>query len=121
MLHSILLFLHVSSAMGIVAAFGIEGLALVQLRAARTAMETRAALANSRYVQRVGGVSLLAAIATGIYLATAYWQWKGAWMAVAFLTIVVIALVGGLMTGRPTARALRASGDASDPAKMAAL
>jgi hypothetical protein len=36
MLHLILLFLHVTSAMTIVAGFGIEGLVLLQLRAARS-------------------------------------------------------------------------------------
>src|SRR5690242_17724831 len=98
----ILLFLHVTSAMGIVAGFGIEGLVLVQLRAARSADEARGALANTRYVQRVAGSSLLGAIITGIYLATVYWSWRGAWMGVAFVTVVAIALVGGLMTGRAT-------------------
>jgi hypothetical protein len=33
-LHSVIVFLHAASAMGIVAAFGIEGLMLVQLRGA---------------------------------------------------------------------------------------
>ena len=110
MIHRFLLFLHVTSAMGIVAGFGIEGLALLQLRAARTAEEARRALESSRYVQRVAATSLLAAILTGAYLATVYWQWRGAWMGMAFLTIVAIALVGGLMTGRATRRAIRPDG-----------
>ena len=121
MLYPLLVFLHVTSAMGIVAGFGIEGLALLQLRAARTAEEARLSLANSRYVQRVAGSSLLAAIVTGVYLATAYWSWRGAWMGVAFMTIVVIALVGGLMTGRATSRAMRAPNESLPPAALAAL
>jgi len=121
MLHTLLLFLHVTSAMGIVAGLGIEGLALLQLRAARTAEETRRALSSSRYVQRVAGTSLLAAIVTGVYLATAYWSWRGAWMGVAFMTIVGMALVGALMTGRATLRAMRAPADALAPAAISAL
>lgn len=121
MLHLLLLFLHVTSAMGIVAGFGIEGLMLLQLRAAGTAEEARRTLANSRYVQRVAGSSLLAAIVTGVYLATAYWGWRGAWMGVAFLTILAIALVGGLMTGGATSRALRTPNEALAPTAMPAL
>jgi hypothetical protein len=109
MLHQLLLFLHVTSAMGIVAVFGIDGLMLLHLRAARTPADARLALGNGRYVQRVAGGSMLAALVTGIYLATAYWHWQGAWMGMAFLTVILVALVGGVMTGRPTARVLRAS------------
>jgi hypothetical protein len=121
MTHLILLFLHVTSAMGIVAGLGIEGLALVQLRAARTGDEARRALASSRYVQRIAGSSLLVAIITGFYLATVYWRWQGAWMGVAFLTIVATALVGALMTGRAMRTAMRSPADALGPAAMASL
>lgn len=121
MLRLVLLFLHVTSAMGIVAGFGIEALMLLQLRAARTPGAARVALVNSRYVQRVTGVSLLAALVTGIYLATAYWQWQGAWMGVAFLAIILVALVGGLMTGRPTSRVLRSESDALGSAELEAV
>jgi hypothetical protein len=121
MLHLIWLFLHVTSAMGIVAGLGIEGLTLAQLRSAKSAGEARAALGNSRYVQRVAGLSMLAAIVTGVYLATAYWGWRGAWMGMAIVTMVTMALVGGLMTGRATLRALRSTENALGGAEIAAL
>lgn len=121
MVHLLLLFLHVSSAMGIVAGLGIEGATLVQLRAARDAGEARAALGSTRYVQRLMGLSMLTAIVTGIYLATAYWGWRGAWMGVAMLTIVAMALVGGLMTGRSTLRLMRAAGERFSAAELIAV
>jgi hypothetical protein len=121
MAHLLLLFLHVTAAMGIVAGLGIEGFALVQLRAARSIAEARVALGSTRYVQRVMGVSLLAAILTGIYLATAYWGWRGAWMGMALLAILAMGLVGGFMTGRPTMHVMRPSGDALGAAEIAAL
>ena len=121
MVRLVLLFLHVTAAMGVVAGLGIEGLVLVQLRAARTGSDARTALASTRYVQRVMGWSLLAAIVTGIYLATAYWSWHGAWMGMALLTIVVMGAVGGFMTGRPTMRVLRAAGGDPGPEEMAAV
>jgi hypothetical protein len=119
--HLVLLFLHVNSAMGIVAGLGIEGLALAQFRAARTASEARVALGSTRYVQRVTGPSMLTAIVTGIYLATAYWHWRGVWMGMAILTIIAMALVGGLMTGRPTTRLLRATGEELGFAEIVAV
>jgi hypothetical protein len=111
MVRLLLVFLHVTSAMGIVAGLGIEGWALVQFRAARTLSDARVALGSTRYVQRFMGLSMLTAIVTGMYLATAYWRWQGAWMGMALLTIVVMAIVGGFMTGRPTTRVLRSVGD----------
>ena len=121
MTHLILLFLHVTAAMGIVAGLGIEGLALAHLRAAGNGEEVREALTSSRYVQRIAGSSLLIAILTGLYMATVYWHWAGAWMGVAMLTIIAMALVGGLMTGRATLRAMRSSADALSPTAIAAL
>lgn len=121
MTHLLLLFLHVTSAMGIVAGLGVEGLALVQLRAARTAEDTRFALANMRYVQRVAGSSLLVAVVTGAYMATVYWSWRGAWMGVAFIAIVAMALVGGLMTGRATLGAMGGPLEALGSAAIASL
>lgn len=46
----------------------------------------------------------LFALATGIDLATVYWQWRGACMGMAFVAVIALALVGGLMTGRPARR-----------------
>lgn len=121
MIRLVLLFLHVTAAMGIVAGLGIEGLALVQLRAARTGDEARRALTNSRYVQRVAGSSFVVTIVTGVYLATAYWSWRGAWMGVALLAIVAMALVGAFMTGRPMLRAMRVANDALGATEITAL
>lgn len=107
MQRSLILFLHVSSAMGIVAAFGIEGLILLQLPRA----DARTVLTNYRYAQRLGAASLIIAILTGAYLATVYWGWRGAWMGVGFLTVIAIAAVGAILTGVPVTRAMRTAGD----------
>ncbi len=58
MQHLVIVFLHVASAMGIVASFGIESLVLTQLRAARTATDARTVLSSYRYSQRAGAASL---------------------------------------------------------------
>jgi hypothetical protein len=107
MQHLVIVFLHVASAMGIVASFGIESLVLTQLRAARTATDARTVLSSYRYSQRAGAASLIVTVVTGIYLATAYWGWRGAWMGIGFLTLVAIAIIGATMTGRAVTRLLR--------------
>lgn len=121
MIRLFLLFLHVASAMGIVAGLAIEGLGMVQLRAACTSEEARKALTIMRYVQRVAGPSFVATLVTGLYLATAYWGWRGAWMGVAMLAIVAMALVGGFMTVRATTSAMRGPSDALDAGAISAL
>jgi hypothetical protein len=80
MIHSLIVFAHVTSAMILVAAFGIEGLILLQLRQAQSLADARPVLKKFRYVPRAGGAGLGATVVTGIYLATAYWSWQGAWM-----------------------------------------
>jgi hypothetical protein len=100
MLRSNLLFIHVVGAMGIFVALGMEALALAQLRRAADSAAARAALAALGAAQRVGGPSMLLLVLSGLYLATAYWRWEGAWIGLGFLGLVSIGAIGGLMTGR---------------------
>jgi len=115
MLRLLLLFLHVSGAMTIVAAFGIEGVALALLRRADSPADARGSLASYRFVQPVAGVGMITTLLSGLYLAGAYWGWRGPWFGVALLMIVAMAIIGGVMTGRrvaPLARALSNPADA---------
>lgn len=115
-LHSLFLFLHVTSAMGLFAALGMEGLGLLQLRRAAGARDIVTVLDGFRLVERVGGLSLATAVLSGAYLASTAWHWRGAWISVAFASLVVIAVIGATMSGRRIAR-LRVTttgGDASE-------
>ena len=118
MLHSLMLFAHVTSAMIIVAAFGIEGLVLLQLRHASGVDQARGVLQSFRYAQRTGGAGVGLTVVTGIYLASVYWGWRGAWMGTAFLTVVAIAVIGATTTGRSVAALLGAS---AEPGRAALL
>lgn len=104
MLRSNLLFIHVASAMGIFAALGIEVLALAHLHRATAGATARAALADLGVARRVGGPAMLLLIVSGFWLATVYWHWKGAWMPLGLLGLVLVGAVGGLMTGRAVRR-----------------
>jgi len=104
MIRSILLFLHVAGAMGVFVALGMEALALAQLRRASNGGATRAALAALGVGQRMAGPSGLLLVLSGLYLATAYWHWQGAWMGLGFLGMLSIGALGGIVTGRTVGR-----------------
>jgi hypothetical protein len=109
MLHSVIVFVHVLSAMLIVTAFGIEGLVLLQLSTSTSTRSFVDGLSSFRYVQRVGAAGLIATVLSGIYLAAAYWHWNGAWIGSAFLVVIVIAIIGATMTGRRVTRLRKSS------------
>jgi hypothetical protein len=112
MLRYLFLFLHVTSAMGVFAALGIEAAALFQLRRADAVADGRAALQAYQLVRPVGALSLLGILVSGIYLATTAWQWRGAWIGLGFLGLVIVAGIGGVATRRGLARVERAANGA---------
>lgn len=103
-LHELFLFLHVSSAMGLFTALGVEGLCLRQLGRADGPRETATALGGLALLPPVGGASTLLLLVSGIYLATTRWHWQGAWIGLGFAGLVLVALIGALVTGRALAR-----------------
>lgn len=111
MLRYNLLFIHVVSAMGMFAALGMEVLALTQLGRARDRATARTALAAVGSSQRVGGASMPVLVLTGFYLATAYWQWQGAWIGLGLVGLVAIGAVGGVITRRRIGRLQKSLGD----------
>ena len=114
---SLALFIHVTSAMGLLGALGIEGALLFQLTRAATAAHVQAVLRGFRWVQLVGAVSLLATIASGIYLVVTVWGWQAAWIGAGFASLIVVALIGATTTGPRIARLGKSASDRthSDP------
>ncbi len=104
MLRSNLLFLHVLSAMALFAALGAEALALAQVRRATDVAAARPVLGALAAGRRLGGVSLAVILLSGMYLATTYWHWKGAWMGLGFLGLALIGAIGSVVTGRIAGR-----------------
>jgi hypothetical protein len=98
MLRYPVLFIHVISAMGIFAALGIEAAALYQLRRATGPGDVRVALQAYGLVRLVGALSLVGTLLSGIYLATTAWQWRGAWIGLGFLGLIITAGIGGTAT-----------------------
>jgi hypothetical protein len=86
--------------MGMVAALGIESVLLRQLLRSSDAAGLRVVMGDYRRVAPVAGGSMLLLLATGLYLATAYWGWKGAWISGGLLAFIVLGALGGMLTGR---------------------
>ena len=123
LVYDLALFLHVLGAFGLIAAFSIESLALQGLRRAGSRSQALASLGNMRLVQRFGPGSIGTILVTGLYMMAVTWKAQG-WILAALAGLVLIALVGGLLTGARMARvgpAVGRAGEALSPEVQAAL
>ena len=96
-------FLHVVSALGLTAAFGVEAAGLVGLRRATSAAQALLWLRTRRWVLLIGPGSIGLVLATGIYLTVAEWG-TGAWIVVSLVSLVALASIGGVLIGVPMVR-----------------
>jgi hypothetical protein len=94
-LYSIALFLHIVGALLLFVTLAVEGVALGQLRLARTAEAARGAAALLKVNRIVGPVSALAVLIPGLYMTATTWGWV-AWIVVALASWVLIAVLGAL-------------------------
>jgi hypothetical protein len=95
---SLILFLHVVSAFGILVSFGLEWMNLDRLQRSCTAEETRASMKGFGVLPWIAGPSYLIVLISGIYL----WQssWRGsAWTVIALISLILIAMIGAALTG----------------------
>lgn len=86
-----LVFLHVLGAVGMFAAWTIEALGLLQLAQAGTADALQSWLALRRRAAKLGGISMLAAVLTGVIMMVM----RGAepWMRAAIAELILIVAV----------------------------
>jgi hypothetical protein len=98
MVRVVLLFIHVTGALGVFSALAIEGAALRQIRKAADSTTLGAALDAFGLVARVAAPSLVATLGSGIYLASAVWGWRAAWIDVAFPALIATAVIGTVFT-----------------------
>lgn len=103
LLYGLAHFLHVLGALGLGAAFSIEAAGLIGLRRSPGADEARLWLKTRRWVLLLGPSSIGLVLLTGIYLTVAAWG-PAAWILVSLVSLVGIAVVGGVLTGIPMAR-----------------
>ncbi len=103
MVYTLLLFLHVLGGVGVYVALGLEAVALGRFQRAVTPADARIWLQVLSLPGRLGPLSMLLALGSGIWMAVLVWGHQ-AWMFTAFLGLVGMAIAGGGVTGRAMRR-----------------
>jgi Predicted integral membrane protein (DUF2269) len=92
--YNVVLFLHVSGAIGYFVAMGIWLFGLANLRRAQRVEQVRVL---SNLVGRLGplfGISVLLILVTGLYMAGTTWGFQTGWIDVALVSLILIAPLG---------------------------
>ena len=110
--YSIALFLHIVGAMGMFAALGLEWMSLQQLQRMTTVEQVQAWLQSSRGMRGIGGISMLVILIAGFYMTAIAWGGV-AWIMVAFGSMIVLGILGGVLTGPRMAAIQRSMGEAT--------
>jgi len=98
-LYAIAVFLHVVGALGLFAGIALEQTSLANLRRATTTAQVRPWVALLGGLRRVDGPSGLAILATGLYMVATRWGHQ-AWIGLALLGMVLMAVLSVALTGR---------------------
>lgn len=99
LLYSIILFLHVTGALGIGAALGIEWTGLVRLRSAATLDGVRFAMGSLKPLRYIGMISLLLLLTSGGYMSATRWGMQP-WIVTALVGMIAMGVLGGAVGGR---------------------
>ena len=105
-LYALTLFVHLTAAVTLFLAFGLEWAAISFLAQANSADEAQSWLRLARVAPLVNGPALLLAILSGGYLASLISAFKQGWIPASFVGIAVVALLGGIINA-PKMRAIR--------------
>ena len=118
-MYGVVVFLHILGALGLFAGIGLEQVSVAQLRQSGTTSQARDWLGVLTGLRRTDGPSGLLILATGIYMMATRWG-HGAWMGLAIVGMVLMAILSIAVTGR-RARALKDALVGSDAAMWNAV
>ncbi len=93
-IYTIVLFLHVSGAIGYFAGIGIWLFGLVGLRRAQRVEQVRPLTNLAGRLGPLFGISVLLILATGLYMAITAWGLQTGWIDVALVGLILIAPLG---------------------------
>jgi hypothetical protein len=102
--YSIALFLHIVGALGFFIALGLEWTGLRQIRNAMIPEQVRAWMGVFKSLLKVGFVSMLTTVITGIYMLLRYWG-SEAWIIVTVGSLVLVIALSQALT-RPRMAAI---------------
>ena len=100
--YSIAVFLHIVGAMGLFGALSLEWAGLVGLRRAASAAQVRESAKLLGATRFVGAPAAITLLVTGIYMSMSAPWGRQAWIGLGLVGLVVIAVLGGVLTGRRT-------------------
>lgn len=120
-IYSVVLFVHVVSALGIFAALSFEAATLRRLRGSAGSPQARVWLEYSPDLPAWGLAAFVFMLFSGIYLATEMSGWMLAWVRVAMGTLVLLAPLGGIAARKMRAIRLACAGDQGEAAGLAAM
>lgn len=113
-IYTIVLFLHVSGAIGYFISMGVWLFGLVGLRRAQRVEQVRSLSNLIGMTGPIFGISVLFILAAGLYMAITAWSLQTGWIAVALITLVLMAPFGTAII-EPRRRALsRLANEAPD-------
>ena len=118
-IYSIAVFLHIVGALGLFAGVALEQTSLVNLRRATAGVQVREWLSLLGGLRRFDGPSGILILATGFYMVAMRWG-NQAWIGLALLGMVLMAVLGIAVTGRRAA-ALKRALPASDQSMSSAF
>jgi hypothetical protein len=98
-LYSAVLFVHVTSALGVFATLCLEAVGLIHLRRATTASEARQWMEFAPGLSALTAGSFVLMLLSGIFMATESSEWTLAWVRVAMGALLLIGPLGAV-TGR---------------------
>ncbi len=96
--YNTILFLHILGAFGILTAFLLEWASLHTLQRSCSKGEIRESLNEFKVLPWIGGPSYLIILLSGIYLWMEAWT-GSAWPVIAVISLIAIAVIGGVITG----------------------
>jgi hypothetical protein len=98
-LYSFILFLHIVGALGLFIALGLEWTSLGNLRRAITAEQAHPWLLVFASLRRIYPISWVTLLLSGIYMTAMVWR-GAVWPGIALATMILIAILGAVLSGR---------------------
>jgi hypothetical protein len=102
-IYSIVLFIHVVSAIGLFVALAAEGVILFRIRSAQSTAEARFFIGAFQRLRVIAIPAFLGILVGGLYLASRYGGGTF-WIPLGLGSTLLIMLVGGMVTGRKMSR-----------------
>jgi hypothetical protein len=93
----IALFLHIVGALGVSVALGLEWTGLRQIRTAMLPEQVRTWLGIFKSVRKVGFISMLTTVITGIYMIVTYWGGKP-WIIITMGSLILVIVLAQILT-----------------------